>query len=592
MLRQMEAPAVDPLSGVIIDGRWHVLHQIGAGAMGVVYLAERVKLGRQVALKLLHEEYASSDDFVRRFEREARAISRLQHIHCISILDFGAHGGRPYIVTELVRGRPLTAEIGQPSMTPVRAALLVRQMLLGLRHAHEHGIVHRDLKPDNLMVSGLEGVGDIVKILDFGFAHINDMRSQSNAQLVPGTPSYMSPEQARGIRTDQRTDLYSAGVILYELCVGQKPFVGSDPFAILEMHKRLEPVAPRVAAPARGISEALEKVILQALAKDRDQRFPDAPAFQEALEATPEGRQALRSNVKRTPRSLWHSLLRYGLSAAALVTLAIVVVAALWPRHAAPPATRPPTVAPLAAKPPPTAPAPAPAPTTATAAAPTAVAMAPRAPAELPAPTTMSPDSPASPEQMTLSGRYLDAERTLLAAIKANPRDGNLHLQLGNLYFLQVWRKNALREWDTALGLNPELRHDPTLQRHLCNALDPRSSEDTERLLLVHFGAGVVGVMNACIRHARDPDVLQAAVQVIERAAGPNKVDAGLVAQRQLAVARSCEERKRAVQDLGRLRVRRALGTLSALERQRAREPSGRNGCLGHAVQDALTQLR
>src|SRR5207244_71247 len=111
------------------------------------------------------------------------------------------------------------------SMNPVRAVTLIRQVLLGLGHAHGHSIVHRDLKPDNIMVAEHTGVGPVVKILDFGFAHINDSRlSQSNAELVPGTPSYMSPEQARGLKTDLRTDLYSAGIILYELCVGHKLF--------------------------------------------------------------------------------------------------------------------------------------------------------------------------------------------------------------------------------------------------------------------------------------------------------------------------------------------------------------------------------
>src|SRR5262249_9463488 len=151
-----------------------------------------------------------------RFAREARALSRLQHVNCVSILDVGTHDQRPYIVMELVVGHALTDELGTSSPDPVRAVALVRQILFGLRHAHEHGIVHRDLKPDNIMVTELAGVGDVVKILDFGFAHITDARhSQSNAKVVPGTPSYMSPEQVRGIKTDLRTDLYSTGVILY-----------------------------------------------------------------------------------------------------------------------------------------------------------------------------------------------------------------------------------------------------------------------------------------------------------------------------------------------------------------------------------------
>jgi hypothetical protein len=286
----------DDLVGSTVDGRWKVLRNLGKGAMGIVYLAEQANLHRQVALKLLHEEYSTDDEYVRRFEREARALSRLQHVHCTSILDVGEHEHRPYIVMELVHGHRLTVEIGTPVMTPVRAAGLIRQVLMGLRHAHGHNIIHRDLKPDNLMVTELAGVGDVIKILDFGFAHISDSRhSQSNAELVPGTPSYMSPEQCKGLRPDERTDLYSAGVILYELAVGHKPFIAREPMEVLQMHVKNPPLAPRVAAPDRNISESLEAVILHALAKNREDRFPSAELFQVALEGTPEGRAAMRS---------------------------------------------------------------------------------------------------------------------------------------------------------------------------------------------------------------------------------------------------------------------------------------------------------
>ena len=283
----------DPLVGQTVDGRWHVLRQIGVGAIGAVYLAERAKLGRQVALKLLHPEYQANNEFVRRFAREARALSRLQHINCVSILDVGTHEDRPYIVMELVNGPSLTEEMGTPEMTPTRAVALIGQVLEGLGHAHGHGIIHRDLKPDNIIVTEVAGVGEVVKILDFGFAHISDARlSQSNAQLVPGTPSYMSPEQTKGEKTDQRTDLYSTGVMLYELCVGFKPFVAADVREMLQKQQFEEPIAPRQAAMGRRISEPLERAILRALAKERDERFADAAAFRAALDATPEGRES------------------------------------------------------------------------------------------------------------------------------------------------------------------------------------------------------------------------------------------------------------------------------------------------------------
>ncbi|HEX9101652.1 MAG TPA: serine/threonine-protein kinase [Polyangia bacterium] len=326
---QSHAPSgADPLVGQTIDGRWHVLRQIGVGAIGSVYLAERAKLGRQVALKLLHPEYLSNNEYVRRFAREARALSRLQHINCVSILDVGTHADRPYIVMELVNGPSLTEEMGTPEMTPTRAVALIRQVLEGLAHAHGHGIIHRDLKPDNIIVTEVAGVGEVVKILDFGFAHISDARlSQSNAMLVPGTPSYMSPEQTKGEKTDQRTDLYSTGVMLYELCVGFKPFVAADVREMLQKQQFEEPIAPRQAATGRRISEPLEQVILHALAKDRDVRFADAAEFRAALDATPEGRQG----ASATGGARRH-LVPYALGIAALLLAVIGLFVALHRR--------------------------------------------------------------------------------------------------------------------------------------------------------------------------------------------------------------------------------------------------------------------
>ena len=323
----MDRPASqpDPLVDVLVDGRWRLQRRIGEGAVGVVYLAERINLGRQVALKLLNEECSASNEFVRRFAQEARALSRLQHVNCITILDVGTHDQRPYIVMELVPGHLLSDELQSGQVTPTRAVMLMRQVMLGLRHAHGHGIVHRDLKPDNIMVTEVAGVGDVVKILDFGFAHINDSRhSQSNANLVPGTPSYMSPEQAQGIRADQRTDLYSASVILYELCVGFKPFASAEIFELLQKHIHEAPVPPRQAAPAQRISEPLEQVILRGLQKSRDDRFVDAEEMQLALDATPEGRAALRGRT--VPGRL---LLGYALLIVLLVCALAGTVAAL-----------------------------------------------------------------------------------------------------------------------------------------------------------------------------------------------------------------------------------------------------------------------
>ncbi|HEX6835697.1 MAG TPA: serine/threonine-protein kinase, partial [Polyangia bacterium] len=158
--------------GEIVDGRWKIVDELGTGGMGTVYRAERVKLGKLVAIKFLDERAVQSADAVARFEREAHALSRLQHRHCVSILDFGVWQRRPYIVMEYVAGRPLHTEMGKPTMTPTRAVRIMRQILEACRHAHASGVVHRDLKPENVMLTETTGTDDFVKLLDFGLARI------------------------------------------------------------------------------------------------------------------------------------------------------------------------------------------------------------------------------------------------------------------------------------------------------------------------------------------------------------------------------------------------------------------------------------
>src|SRR5581483_5289022 len=232
----------DPLLGAIVDERWKVIEEIGAGGYGTVYRAERVKLGKSVAIKFLDEKVAQSKEAVARFDREARAISRVHHAHCVGILDFGVWKQRPYIVMEYVKGKRLALEMGKPTLTLERAVSITRQLLEGLRHAHAHGVVHRDLKPDNVMLMEVTGNADFVKILDFGLARIIsvDEPSLSLQPVVAGTPSYMSPEQAQAKKVDHRTDLYSLGVMLYAMCTGKRPFWSEDDIEILRMHLKAQ----------------------------------------------------------------------------------------------------------------------------------------------------------------------------------------------------------------------------------------------------------------------------------------------------------------------------------------------------------------
>ena len=285
--------STDPRLGTILDGRYRLDQCLAAGGMGIVYKAERVTIGKIVAIKFLHDSLAAHRDLVKRFEREAKTMSRLSHPNIVSVIDHGVSGGAPYLVMEFHVGQSLGDVLADGPLSPRRAVALTRQILAGIRHAHALGIVHRDLKPDNVLLLSGVGDGDFVKILDFGLAKLvggaDSTQKLTSAGFALGTPGYMSPEQAMGNALDQRTDLYSLGVLLFEMVVGHKPFRATSPVVLLRMQIDDPPPKPRQAAPMSGISSELDRVILKALQKEPAARFQSAEEFAAALEATPEG---------------------------------------------------------------------------------------------------------------------------------------------------------------------------------------------------------------------------------------------------------------------------------------------------------------
>jgi serine/threonine-protein kinase len=255
--------------------------------MGLVYRGERLQLGRPVAIKFLHSPYARSPKFVQRFDREARAMSKLSHPHCVSVIDFGVQDA-PYIVMDFVTGSTLREVLDEGAMPPARALGIVRQVLLGLAHAHTEGVIHRDIKPGNIMLGEHTGMGEHVRIFDFGLAKLRDNEVDgdvSHAHVV-GTPAYMAPEQARADKIDARVDLYATGVLLFEMLTGQKPFIGEDAYAVLVMQRDKAPPLLRSREPE--LSPELELVVSRALEKDVDKRFQTAAEFIAALDAVPE----------------------------------------------------------------------------------------------------------------------------------------------------------------------------------------------------------------------------------------------------------------------------------------------------------------
>ncbi|HVY48830.1 MAG TPA: serine/threonine-protein kinase, partial [Minicystis sp.] len=308
----------DPFLGATVAGRFVVTARLGAGSMGTVYRARQEAMGRDVAIKILRSDRAFDAQAKARFTREARAMSLLASPHTVTVFDFGeipddhgdelGRGASLYLAMELLEGESLGARLKRLKRLPVeQAARIARHALLSLAEAHEKGVIHRDLKPDNLFLARAPGgaeEGEICKVLDFGIAKVVSMEAaavdalETQAGTVFGTPRYMSPEQAQGKALDARSDLYSLGVLLYQMLVGRPPFVDDDAVVVMARHIKTVPVAPVEAAPGVGIPQALSDVVMRALAKDPNDRPASARDLIAELDAA-----VSRRASERPPRS-------------------------------------------------------------------------------------------------------------------------------------------------------------------------------------------------------------------------------------------------------------------------------------------------
>jgi serine/threonine-protein kinase len=278
--------------GTIVDGRYRIIRRLGAGGMAEVYCAEDSQLGRQIALKLLYRRFAEDAEFVERFRREASAAAGLQHPNVVQVFDRGEWDGTYYIAMEFIAGRTLKQVVrDHGALEPTLAADVTIQILKATRFAHRRGVVHRDLKPQNVLVDE-EGRA---KVADFGIARAgaSDMTETGS---VMGTAQYLSPEQAQGLPVDLRSDLYSIGVILYELLTGDVPFDAESPVTVALKQVSEAPVPAIQRNPA--IPPALDAVAMHALRKDPDARFQDADGFIDALEAALAGGYVERTVVE------------------------------------------------------------------------------------------------------------------------------------------------------------------------------------------------------------------------------------------------------------------------------------------------------
>jgi serine/threonine-protein kinase len=491
----------DPLLGRIVDGRYQIRAKLGKGAMGAVYQGEHVGIHKPVAVKILHKATAQTEEFRKRFEREARSASRLSHPGCVSVLDFGhvsrlepASGGGhlvgiPYLVMELVTGELLSARIEKGKIAPHEAVVIARGVLGALRHAHGLDIVHRDVKPANIALATVGETTPLVKLLDFGLAKSIAVDSPDAQQpltemgMIFGTPGYLSPEQAGGNPVDARSDLYSLGVVLFEMVCGRPPFVHDEGHEVVRDHLVTPPPSPREATPA--LSKEIEAVILKALAKQPSARFQTAEEFQAALAACPE----------------------------ATIT-----------KESAPATT-------TAAAPPPTAAAPAP---TAAAPPPTVsrAAMMRRRVAEIwrrhrrtilaataaaimlgvvggLVAARLSSAPPARPSNVVPAGLATVTVPVSPSALR--------HLRLADEYRQKLWCADAINELERALRDQPELRSSPDLIRTAIPCLRARTQARTIHFLVAEIGPEAQAELEAALDEQLPPDVREGVERALNR---------------------------------------------------------------------------
>jgi serine/threonine protein kinase len=305
--QNITVPITDPLIGRLLDSKYEIVSELGAGGMGTVYRARRVHIGDEAAIKVLHVKFVAQADAIERFRREARAAAMLRHPNIVSIYDFSdGQGGQSsaFIVMELLEGESLRSLLrGEGKLEPERAVSLMSDICAGVGAAHRLGTVHRDLKPDNVIVLARndQRERETIKVVDFGIAKLRDLAGTSTLTetgAVVGTPYYMSPEQCRGDSLDHRSDVYSLGAMFYELLAGTPPFISASTTGVIAKHlTEAPPPLPKML----DVPDALEAVIMLALAKRPEERPANATEFTRMFQSALSDRVSVEEGLLTSP---------------------------------------------------------------------------------------------------------------------------------------------------------------------------------------------------------------------------------------------------------------------------------------------------
>jgi eukaryotic-like serine/threonine-protein kinase len=603
-----------PLAPFIIDGRYKILYRIGDGGFGEVYAAEHTTIGKKVAVKLLRGAFAKLKEFRQRFEREAKAASRLSHLHCVQVTDFGVVDEGPYLVMEFLEGRPLSALMEKGKIEKKRSAQIGIQILSALSHAHTQGIIHRDLKPDNIMLVNQAGAkGDFVKILDFGLAKmVRDNQSEqklTQAGMILGTPSYMSPEQAVASESDHRTDIYSIGFVLYEILVGRRPFVVTGTEEILRAHVFTAPTPPRTLNPS--LSVEIEAMLLKALAKKKEERFQSAEEFLQALSATPEAQSdeaelaALMQVISpKTPAPIPEP------SALLLVTKDIEIGGPSLLVPAQVPTLKATVKAPQKS---------------ASSYLPLLIGAlflmvgagyllssneeAPAVPISTPKITSPNPvrieapptrptlvladDRPTKRAEELLDNGDLSALNKEIVQLKTkDPKNARVYYLHGILFYKTDKLYDAIEELTTAVRLNPAYAYDEVLLQTALGGFETNFSRGVAKSFFTKTLPKDIAVETLAKGAATGTtrDVREGAADTLRALGEADKLDQVAKAILDLEQAKYCKYRLDAVRELKSTKDPRALKTLQDLDAQGTRAPL--NSCLGDEVQEAITAIQ